>query len=226
MNATEDTIRVVLVDDQQLFRQAIATLLAGQPDMEVVGQASGGAQGIQVVQDTLPDVILLDVDMPGCDGIETARRITELGIGARIVMLTVNDEDDLLLSAIRAGAHGYLLKDLHPTDLYEQVRSAAAGHSPISPSLLPRMLDELRNPETEDTPEDDESPHDLSPRELEILQHAAQGLTNREIGRRLYITEGTVKNHIHNSLRKLGLDNRTQAAAFLSRKGLIEVQPQ
>lgn len=213
-------IEVVLIDDQSLFRQAIATLVDGQADMRVVGQAANGEDGVAVVLATQPDVVLLDLEMPVMDGIETARKVIALHLGTRVVMLTVNDDDDSFLEAIRAGAHGYLLKDLHPRDLFEQIRSAMSGHSPISPKLLPRLLDQVRiNPERTALVSE---PHGLSARELEILQNAAEGLTNREIGQRLFITEGTVKNHMHNALRKLGVENRTQAAAYLASHGLLD----
>lgn len=212
-------IRVVLVDDQGLFRQAIATLVDAQANMSVVGQAANGEEGVTVVLTTEPDVVLLDLEMPGMDGIETAREILAHLPRTKVVMLTVNDDDDSFLAAIRAGAHGYLLKDLHPQELFDQIRSAVSGESPIAPKLLPRLLEQLRGGPDGEVPSSRPS-HDLSDRELEILQCAAEGLTNREIGRRLYITEGTVKNHMHNCLRKLGLDNRMQAAAYLTQEGL------
>lgn len=215
----EHLIRVVLVDDQSLFRHAIATLIDAQPDMSVVGQATDGKKGLAVVLSTKPDVVLLDLEMPGMDGIEAAREIIAELPETKVVMLTVNDDDDSFLAAIHAGAHGYLLKDLHPRDLFLQVRSAVSGQSPIAPQLLPRLLDRVRQDPGARTSASRPS-HDLSERELEILQRAAEGLTNREIGQRLFITEGTVKNHMHNALRKLGLENRVQAAAFLAREGL------
>jgi len=215
----EDIIRVVLVDDQSLFRQAIATLVDAQPDMSVVGQATDGEEGVAAVLSTKPDVVLLDLEMPGMDGIEAAREIIAALPGTKVVMLTVNDDDDSFLAAIHAGAHGYLLKDLHPRDLFAQVRSAVSGQSPIAPQLLPRLLDHLRGgPGRASSPKPPH--HGVSERELEILQRAAEGLTNREIGQRLFITEGTVKNHMHNALRKLDLENRTQAAAYLAERGL------
>ncbi len=222
MSETEVTdrsmIRVVLIDDQSLFRQAIATLVAAQSDMSVVGQAVGGEEGVAVVLVTEPDVVLLDLEMPGMDGIETAREILAKRPGSKVVMLTVNDDDDSFLAAIRAGAHGYLLKDLHPAELFAQIRSAASGQNPIAPKLLPRLLSQVRTTPSHETAGSHACPN-LSDRELEILQCAAEGLTNREIGQRLFITEGTVKNHMHNSLRKLGLDNRMQAAAYLAAGG-------
>ena len=217
--APGSSIRVALVDDQSLFRGAIASLVDAQENMRVVGQAATGEDGVAIVLATQPDVVLLDLEMPGMDGIEAAREIIANRPATKVVMLTVNDDDDSFLAAIRAGAHGYLLKDLHPHELFDQIRSAVSGQSPIAPRLLPRLLDQLRRgPESEVVAPGPH--HGLSDRELEILQSAAEGLTNREIGQRFYITEGTVKNHMHNCLRKLGLENRVQAAAYLSQEGL------
>lgn len=215
----QSTIRLVLIDDQSLFRQAIATLVDAQADMTVVGQAAGGQEGVAAVLTAEPDVVLLDLEMPGMDGIETAREILTSRPETRVVMLTVNDDDESFLAAIRAGAHGYLLKDLHPRDLFAQIRSAASGQNPIAPKLLPRLMSQVRGTLAHESSTPQPS-HNLSVRELEILQSAAEGLTNREIGQRFFITEGTVKNHMHNSLRKLGLENRMQAAAYLAAEGL------
>ena len=220
-------VRVVLVDDQPLFRTAIGTLLDAQGDIEVVGHADDGRQALDVVAATLPDVVLLDLEMPVLNGLEAARVLRERHPDVRIVMLTVNDDDEDFHAAIQAGVHGYLLKDLHPAELFDQVRSASSGRSPIAPQLLPRLLDLVRRSEQ---PTHDAGPapapprHGLSDRELEILQHAARGLSNREIGRQLFITEGTVKNHVHNALHKLGLDNRVQATALLVQEGLTGPQ--
>jgi two-component system nitrate/nitrite response regulator NarL len=213
---------VLRVDDQSLFRRAIATLIDAQEDMSVVGQADDGRAGLALVAEHRPDVVLLDMEMPVMDGLEAARAITARHPATSVVMLTVNDDDEHFLGAIRAGAQGYLLKDLHPAELFDQIRSAARGRTPISPTLLPRLLEHVRRSEpAAAVPEEDGPGNILSERELEILRLAAEGLSNREIGRRLFITEGTVKNHVHNALRKLGLENRVQATAYLVEEGLV-----
>lgn len=215
-----DPTRVLLVDDQALFRQAIATLLDAQPDMKVAGQADNGLVGVELARETHPDVVLLDMEMPVMDGLTAARLMLAEDPNLKILALSVND-DEHLVEALRIGVHGYLLKDLAPSELFEQIRAAARGETPISASLVGRLVDELRTTHVSAPANDDESPEALlSPRELEILQLAAGGMTNRAIARRLSITEGTVKNHMHNALHKLGMENRVQATAYLVRKGL------
>lgn len=216
-----EVVRVLLVDDQSLFRDAIGTLIDAQPDMQVVGAAGHGQEALELVPRCLPDVVLLDMDMPVMDGLDTARELFRRHPGTTVVMLTVNDDDEGFLAAIQAGARGYLLKDMHPTELFEQIRSARDGQTPLSPALLPRLLQFVRSAEAPAS-RTERPYHGLSDRELEILRLAAEGLSNRQIGRRLFITEGTVKNHVHNALRKLGLENRVQAAAYLVEEGLFD----
>lgn len=211
--------RIMIADDLPLFRRAIAHLLDEQPDLVVVGQANNGVEAVDLAQSVRPDIVLLDVEMPVMDGIAAARRIRELVPAARIVMLTVSEDDDHLLEAIRLGAHGYLLKDLHPDELYDMLRAAMRDEAPVSPALVGRLLSAVREagrkPAVVSTPE-----ADLSRRELEVLRLVADGLSNKEIGVQLSITEGTVKNHVHNALNKLGLENRIQAASYIVRHGL------
>lgn len=213
-------IRVLLVDDQPLFRSAVAAVIDGEPDLEVVGQAGDGLAALEQVRTLQPHVVLLDVEMPIMDGVETVRSITTAHPGVKVIMLTVDDDDDHLLRAIRGGAHGYLLKDLRPDELFDRIRSVMREEAPVSSALVPRLLHHLRHaPAGED---DSARPEEqLSVRELEILRWAATGLNNRQIGRKLFITEGTVKNHIHHALHKLGMENRVQATAYLLRRGLV-----
>ena len=210
--------RILLADDLPLFRRAIATLIDEQDDMQVVGQASNGIEAIELAQVLHPDIILLDVEMPVMDGITAAGRLREVAPRAKIIMLTVVDDDEHLLAAIRLGVHGYLLKDLHPNDLFAMVRSAMQGISPVAPSLVGRLLAAVR---TTDSPAGQPAEEaTLSMREIEVLRLVANGMSNKEIGVTLSITAGTVKNHVHNALTKLDMDNRVQAAAYIVRHGL------
>ena len=220
-------IRVLLVDDQPLFRRAIASLVDAQPDLTVVGQGDNGLQGVELAAQLRPDVVLMDVEMPVMDGIEAAGRMIAADPGLKVVMLTISEADEHLLPAVRAGVHGYLLKDMHPEGLFQTFRQVVRGETPVAPALVGRLLDELRHPATPARPvvaSAADGPA-LSQRELEILQLVASGMSNREIGSQLSITEGTVKNHVHNALRKLHMDNRIQAAAYIVRQGLAQPRP-
>ncbi len=212
-------VRILLADDLLLFRRAIAELIDDQDDLTVVGQADNGVEAVEMAQALRPDIVVLDVEMPVMDGIAAARRLRELMPDTRIVMLTVWEDDDHLLEAVQLGVHGYLLKDLRPTELYDMLRSVMRDDTPVSPALVGRLLAALRqNGRRAVVPESGEAT--LSRRELEVLRLVADGLSNKEIGVALSITEGTVKNHVHNALAKLGMDNRIQAAAYIVRQGL------
>ncbi|MEO8625420.1 MAG: response regulator transcription factor [Candidatus Limnocylindrales bacterium] len=239
--------RVLLVDDQPLFRRAIATLIAEQPDFTVIGEASNGQEALERARLLSPDLIVMDVEMPVMNGVEAVRLLREELPNIKIVMLTVSENEDYLFDAVRLGANGYLLKDLQPEQLYDMLRAVRRGESPISPIMAGRLLAEFRKrapapparrshlpPQpawTAATPPNE--PPDvacfplasavaqiLTRRELETLQYVADGLSNKEIGQALSITEGTVKNHVHNALEKLQLENRVQAAAYVVRQGI------
>jgi DNA-binding NarL/FixJ family response regulator len=219
---TKPSLRVLLVDDQPLFRTALATLIDSQPDLSVAGQAENGLQAVELARELVPDLVLMDVEMPVMDGVEAARLIREQQPGVKLVMLTVAESDAHLFEAIRNGANGYLLKDLRPEHLYDMLRAAGRGETPLSPAIAARLVTEFReHGSVRAAPVASEGPEALlTRREIEILQLVAEGLSNKEIGGRLSITEGTVKNHVHNALEKLGLENRIQAAAFIVRQGL------
>ncbi len=220
---TAPAIRVLLVDDQPLFRRAIAALLSAQPGFEVVGQAGNGLAGVELARELNPDIVVLDIEMPVMDGVEAARLILDSMPHPRVVILTVSEDDEHLLTAIELGVHGYLLKDLRPEQLYDMLRSVMTGQVPVSPSLVGRLVSRLRRrgaAAARPQPAPGAPGACLSQRELEILRYVADGLTNKEIGRQLSITEGTVKNHVHNALRKLGMENRIQAAAYVVRQWL------
>lgn len=213
-------LRILLVDDQPLFRKALANLVNAQFDMTVSGEASNGLEALECVRESDPDIVVMDVQMPEADGIDGVRAIRSAGHRVPIIMLTISDEDEDLFEAIRAGANGYLLKNLKPEQLFEGIRGAAHGESPISSAVASRLLDAFRHggPSTSlraaDALSGDEG---LTRRELEVLRHVASGLSNKEIATALTITEGTVKNHVHHALEKLHLTNRVQAAAYAVR---------
>jgi two-component system NarL family response regulator len=213
-------IRIMLVDDQLLFRKGIRALLEDESGFEIVGEASDGAQAVAQVLAIRPDVVLMDVQMPVCTGVEATRRIKAESPDTRVVMLTVSDVDDDLFDAIKAGADGYLLKDLKPDELFQMIRGVLAGETPISPPVASKLLGEFRRRPWRDV--EPTAGSELTQREKEILQFVAGGLSNAEIAAKLFIVEGTVKNHLHNILEKLHLQNRVQAAAFAIREGIVE----
>lgn len=214
-------IRIMLADDQPLFRKAIATLIAGQDDLVVVGEVDNGLAAVEQAHALNPDLVVMDVEMPVMDGVEAARLIRDQLPAVKVVMLTVAEDDDHLFEAIRYGVHGYLLKDLRPDQLYDMLRAVMRNEAPVSPALAGRLLAELRDGAASRRGSAAAQPEPLiTRRELEILKLVAEGLSNKEIGRKLVITEGTVKNHVHNALEKLHLENRIQAAAYVVRRGL------
>jgi DNA-binding NarL/FixJ family response regulator len=212
------TVRVLLVDDQALFREALATLLEVRAEIEVVGEAADGEQALRQAVATRPDVVLMDLRMPVLDGIAATRRLREDHPGVRVLALTTFDGDEEVFAALRAGAVGYLLKDVSGDRLVEAVLAAARGESVLQPSVAARVVArvaEMPEPAVEPiaTP--------LSDRELEVLRHLAEGRSNREIAAALFLTEGTVKNHVTSVLSKLGVRDRTQAALRAHRLGLL-----
>jgi len=216
---TEEAIKILVVDDHPLFRKGVVHMLQEETDMEIIGEAGDGETALNMTRELMPDIILMDVSMPGWDGIKATRQIMEEFPSARIVMLTVNDDDRSLFNAIKAGARGYLFKNLEPEDLIEMVRGIFQGEAPISRITANRILQEFgRMSRQETTP----SIADLSPREKEILKLVAKGDSNKEIARELIITEYTVKNHLRNILEKLHVRNRVEAAAIAVREGLAE----
>ncbi len=215
-----DRLRILLVDDHDLFRKGIARLIDSQPDFQVVGEARDGREALTAAVALDPEVILMDIEMPNWNGVEATRRIKSEKPDARIVMLTVSDDDQNLFSAIRAGASGYLLKSVKPDELFRRLRGVVRGEAAISPLLAAKILSEFaRLDQSVPVPRTVEG---LSPRETEVLGLVAKGFTNREIGESLHIAENTVKNHLRNILDKLHLSNRAQAAAFAVRHGLIQ----
>jgi len=219
--ASAEPVRILIVDDQPLFRRAVATLIDGQPDFTIVGEAENGLEGVEMTHELRPDLVIMDVEMPVMTGVEATRLIKDQLPDTKVVILTVSEADDHLFDAVRYGANGYLLKDLRPEALYDLLRAVMRNETPLSPAIAGRLLAEIRErPGLRNVSAPAQSGPGLTRRELEILQLVAEGLSNKEIGGILSITEGTVKNHVHNALEKLQLENRIQAAAYVVREGL------
>ena len=215
-----EPIRVLVVDDQELFRRGITMLLTAEPGIEVVGEAGDGLEGAALAESTAPDVVLLDVRMPRRSGIEACIDIKQAVPSAKILMLTVSDEEADLYEAVKSGASGYLLKDSSIDEVAQAVRVVADGQSLISPSMAAKLIDEfkqLARPEREQVPG-----LRLTDRELQVLRFVAKGMNNREISKQLYISENTVKNHVRNILEKLQLHSRMEAVMYAVREKLIE----
>lgn len=221
MNAPKK-LRLMLVDDQSLFREALRTLLSLQPDFEIVAEAENGERAVALAKVHQPDVVLMDLRMPVMGGVDATRRLTQLTPGTRVVVLTTFDEDEEVFEALRAGAVGYLLKACSADKLCESVRAAAKGTAVFEPSVAARMMKELNRLSPHDPRHTAQSlANPLSERELAVLKLLAEGCSNKEIGSHLSITEGTVKNHMTNVLGKLGALDRTQAALRARELGLI-----
>jgi len=214
-------VRVLLVDDQELVRTGFSMVLDAQPDIEVVGEASDGAQALDRLRTVPADVVLMDVRMPRMDGIEATRRITA-GDGPKVIILTTFDLDEYAFAAIKAGAAGFLLKDAGPRQLVEAIRSVHSGDAVVAPSTTRRLLDRfaVHLPDTERAASG--SLETLTAREGEVLRLVARGLSNAEIAERLYVSEATVKTHMGRILMKLGLRDRVQAVVFAYETGLVK----
>jgi DNA-binding NarL/FixJ family response regulator len=212
------SIDVVIADDQALVRGGFRMILDAREDIEVAGEAADGAEALALVAEHEPDVVLMDVRMPNLDGIEATRRIAASGSPARIIILTTHDLDEYVFAALRAGASGFLLKDVRPPDLAEAIRVVARGDALLAPTVTRRLLDRFAGalPETEAKPLEE-----LTERETEVLRLVALALSNAEIAKRLVLTEATVKTHVSSVLRKLDLRDRVQAVVYAYDVGLV-----
>ena len=219
-------IKIVLVDDQVLIREGLRILLPLQGNLEIVGEASNGNEAIAVVQHTQPDVVLMDVRMPLLDGVAATRALRELAPQCRILLLTTFDDNEYVFEGLRAGAAGYLLKDTPSDKLAEAIRTVARGDSFLQPSIAAKVVAEFARlsalpPKPQAMPAPLALVEPLSERELAILRYLSRGDSNKEIATALYLSEGTVKNHITNILGKLGVRDRTQAALVARERGLL-----
>ena len=221
-----DPIRVMIADDHALFRRGLEIVLEGEPGLELVGQASDGQEAVQLAGEVVPDVVLMDIRMPKITGIEAARQMKEVAPSAKIVMLTISDEEEDLFEAIRSGASGYLLKDIPLEELADSVRAVHGGQSLINPSMAGKLLTEfatLARRDSEDEPAKHAPAPKLTEREMEVLRLVARGLNNRDIAKELFISENTVKNHVRNILEKLQIHSRMEAVMIAVREKLIEI---
>ncbi len=216
MPHTPPSLRVLLVDDHPLFRKALAGLASAQLDMTVVGEADNGLEALERVRALSPDVVVMDVNMPEASGVDGVRAIREAGFSTKIVMLTVSEDDDDLFDAIRAGANGYLLKNIRPEALFEDLRGVMRGEAPIAPAIAHRLLDALRDgaPRPHTPSAGGEGETTLTRRDTEILELVAGGLSNKEIAAELGVAEKTLKTHVSSILSKLSLESRVEAARF------------
>jgi DNA-binding NarL/FixJ family response regulator len=214
-----DELRVLIVDDHDLFRSGLRNLLE-QEGVNVVGEAPSGQVALRLVGDLAPDVVIMDLNMPGLTGVETTRQLSSIAPLTRVVVLTISADDDDVMNAVMAGACGYLLKDSSVPDLITGIRAAAQGESLISPQIAAKVLQRLR---AQSTSEDAAATirAELSDREIEVLKLIANGKDNAQIARELFISPKTVKNHISNILMKLQIDNRIQAAVYAVRSGIV-----
>jgi DNA-binding NarL/FixJ family response regulator len=210
----EGKIRILVADDHPMLREGLVAVLGTQPDFDVVGEAADGSEVVQLSEKLRPDVILLDLEMPGVDGVAALQRLRDGGSEARAIVFTAYDTDERILRSLRAGARGYLLKGASRVEIFDAIRTVHSGGSLLEPAVTSRLLEHIE--------QSDERPSDLTPRELEVLMLLARGLKNAEIAEELFISERTVKFHVSSILAKLGAENRTEAARIAVRRGLVE----
>ena len=216
-------IRVLVADDHALFRRGLEMVLESEPDIEVVGEANDGQEAVRQAIELMPDIVLMDVRMPGGGGIEACQAIKEAAPHLKILMLTISDEEDDLYEAIKAGASGYLLKEISIEEVADAIRSVQAGQSLISPSMASKLLNEFASMAKKEEEKVSAPRPRLTEREMEVLTLVAQGLNNRDIAKELFISENTVKNHVRNILEKLHLHSRMEAVVYAVREKLLEI---
>ncbi|MEG2114879.1 MAG: two-component system response regulator NarL [Hafnia sp.] len=209
--APEDQYTIILIDDHPMLRTGVKQLISLEPQLKVIGEASSGQQGIELAEKLDPDLILLDLNMPGMNGLETLDQLRTQTLSGRVVVFSVSNHEDDVISALKRGADGYLLKDMEPEDLLRSLHQAAAGQVVLSEALTPVLAASLR----ESRPSSERDVQQLTPRECDILKLIAQGLPNKMIARKLMITESTVKVHVKHLLKKMKLKSRVEAAVWV-----------
>ena len=219
----DDHISVLVVDDHELFRRGLRQVLEDEGDIDVVAEAGDGEEAAALAREHLPDVVVMDVRLPVASGIEATQEIKDDVPSCKVLMLTISDDEDDLYQAIKAGANGYLLKEISIDEIGNAVRSVNGGQSLISPSMASKLLNEFAAMIKKEEEKQQAPAPRLTPREMEVLQHVAKGMNNREIAKALYISENTVKNHVRNILEKLHLHSRMEAVVYAVREKLLEI---
>jgi DNA-binding NarL/FixJ family response regulator len=217
--------RVLIADDQALVRSGFRMIVEARPDLEVVGEAENGEEAVRLAAELEPDVILLDIRMPVLDGIEATKQVVASGNPARVLVLTTFDLDEYVYAAIRAGASGFLVKDVRPADLVDAIRLVAGGNALLGPTVTQRLLEHFANARDDEPPPPAAAIDSLTEREQEILRLLARGLSNAEIAEKLVVSETTVKTHVSNVLRKLGVRDRVQAVIAAYDASLVSPRP-
>lgn len=211
------SIRVLIVDDHELLREGLKSLLSREEDMEVVGEAAGGHEAIALARNLRPDVVVLDARLPDVDGVEVCRQLQEEMPEVAVLMLTTFNDRDLVLGAVRAGARGYVVKDVLGMDLKRSIRAVARGEVAMDPKVVGHLMQQMRSP----SPEREEDRIPLNRQQLNIIRLVAQGYTNREIAEQMFLSEKTVKGYLADALRRMGVKNRVEAAMVASKNGWI-----
>ena len=224
VTASKESITVVIADDHALFRRGLTMVLESEPDIDVVGEANDGHEVVTLAEKYMPDLVLMDVRMPGRGGIDAAQAIKDAVPHTKILMLTISDEEEDLYDAIKVGASGYLLKEISIEEVADSIRQVHAGQSLISPSMASKLLTEFAAMARKDEEKQQMPTPRLTDREMEVLTLVAQGLNNRDIAKELFISENTVKNHVRNILEKLHLHSRMEAVVYAVREKLLEIK--